>query len=160
MIKRGRQIGGFTFLELMFATVFLGTMVIAASSALGAAATAKTTRASQPLTAMDLAQEIHAATMLLPRSPGNGTPATAGDDVGILEDLDGAVFNPPLDAGLSDIPGMTRWSQEVDLAPLSLANPSNAAAVGADPSETLYALTVTIKQDGVVQGAYTWWLMP
>ncbi len=156
---------GFTFIELMLATLFLGTMLVAASSAIGSAAVTKEHGRTVPQTALDFAQEIHAASMLLPRAPGAGVAATSGAGVSILEDLDGAVFSPPIDAGRQAFAGSTRWTQRVALERVLVADPSTTAPVpdeevGEEEAPWIYVLIVTMELDGAPQGSYSWWIRP
>ncbi len=133
--------------------------MVAATSAIGSAAVSQTVRASEPLTAMDLAQEIHSAALLLSREIGDGVPATTGAEVRVLDDLDGAIFSPPIDASLENISAMAGWSQAVSLAPMDLNQPSLPAAADAGDAAFLQ-LTVTIRSGGEFAGTYTWWITP
>jgi len=144
---------------VLLAIMILGTMLVAASTALTGAVEAKAILVDEPVTALGLAREIHSLAEVLPRTPGDGLPATTGSDVLLLEDLDGATFSPPIDAETDSLPAATGWSQQVLIESVNLTAPQTIAA---DPSaaDTLLRLTVTVRQGARVVGTYVWWLNP
>lgn len=158
-MARAARTAAFTFVEILLATLVVGGMLLAASQAMGAAALSHQARLSGPLTALDLAQEVHAATMLLDRGPGLGRPASNPAEVTALLDLHGAAFRPAVDASLTPIPDAGRFTQEIALQRVLLSDPAVAASAP-DRTDALYTLTVTIREDGAVAGTYTWWISP
>jgi len=154
-----RAAAGFTFLEVLLATLVVGTMLVTATTALSAAVVTQDALVGEPITAWGLAREIHSLALVLPRTEGDGVPATTGSEVLLLEDLDGAEFSPPIGADTAAVAGTTGWSQEVLIASVNLADP---AVLAADPTadDTLLRLTVTVREGAGVRGTYVWWLNP
>jgi hypothetical protein len=154
-----RATAGLTFIEVLFATLIAGTMLVAATSALTGAVKAQAIMAGTPITAFSLAREIHSAAQTLSRTPGDGVPATTGAEVETLDDLDGASFSPPVSARLANITAATGWSQEVDLESVELERPNTPADASAG-SAALLRLTIIVREGGTVAGTYVWWLNP
>jgi hypothetical protein len=154
-----RAAAGFTFIEVLLATLVVGTMLVTATTALSTAVVAQDTLVGEPITAWGLAREIHSLALLLPRTAGDGLPAATGSDVLLLEDLDGADFSPPIGADKASLTGTTGWSQDVLIESVDLADPEVLAA---DPAadDTLLRLTVTVREGAEVRGTYVWWLNP
>ncbi|MHC5209537.1 MAG: hypothetical protein ACYTG2_02320 [Planctomycetota bacterium] len=146
-------------MEVLIATVLVGTALVAASAAFTGAVKTQDSLAGEPTTALALAREIHGLALLLPRDAGDGVPATLPSEVAVLDDLDGATFSPPVDAGLTVRSEATGWSQAVDIARVDLASPGTLA-VDADGDDALLRLTVTVKQGADVAGTYSWWINP
>lgn len=154
-----RATAGLSFIEILLATLVAGTMLVAATSALGGSVKAQQVMAGEPITAFGLAREIHSAAQVLSRNVGDGVAATVGSEVLTLDDLDGATFSPPISARLAALPACTGWSQEVHLEYVNLTTPGILAA---DPvgNAALRRLTVTVRQGAEVAGTYVWWLNP
>ncbi len=153
-----RAHAGFTFLEVLLATVILGTLLVAATTSLTGSVRAQDIMVGEPVTALGLAREIHSLSLVLPHTAGDGQPATTGSEVKLLEDLDGAKLSPPIDAAAQPLTSATGWSQEVTLEPVELAQPDRlAASAGA---ATLLRLTVVVREGGAVVGTYVWWINP
>jgi hypothetical protein len=150
---------GFSFVEVLVATVLVGTALVAATAALTGAVKTKDILAGEPTTALGLAREIHGLALLLPRTAGDGVPASVPSEVVVLDDLDGATFSPPIDAGLTVRSSATGWSQAIDIARVDLASPGTLV-VDDGGDDALLRLTVTIRQGAEVEGTYTWWLNP
>lgn len=116
---------GFTLLEVMLATVIVGTAVLAIVAA--QQAYHHENMVSQRMgTALLLANEVREMTLNLPmRDPitgkGKWGPESNEPTVAQYDDLDdfdgtggaGVVFSPPVDASRNDIPNMAGWSQAV-----------------------------------------------
>ncbi len=143
----------------MLATLIAGTMLVAATSALTESVTAAQVMADVPTTAFGLAREIHSAAQVLPRTVGDGVPATTGAEVITLDDLDGASFSPPISARLAAMTSVSAWSQEVHVEHVNLTTPGILAS---DPTSNaaLLRLTVTVREGEEVIGTYIWWLNP
>ena len=154
-----RAATGFSLIEILLATLVVGTVLAAATGAIGGAITARDTLAGEPVTAFGLAREIHNLALVLPRDTGDGVPAATGADIALLEDLDGADFSPPVSAARATLAHATGWSQEVALEAVNLAAPGSLAA-DADADAVLLRLTVVVREGADVRGSYTWWLNP
>jgi hypothetical protein len=139
--------------------MILGTMLVAATTALTGSVQAQAVLVGEPVTALGLAREIHSLAEVLPRTAGDGLPAATGADVALLEDLDGASFSPPIDAETDTIATASGWTQQVAIDSVDLSSPQSLAA---DPTSdaTLLRLTVTVRQGARVVGNYVWWLNP
>ena len=154
-----RASSGFSFVEILVATLIVGSALVAAMSSLTVAAQSQSALATGPTTALTLANEIHTLAVGLPRTEGDGSPAHAGGDVAVLDDLDGATFSPPIDARRGSLTSSTGWSQAVRIDPVALAAPT-AADDGRDSADTLLRLTVTVSQGADSAGTYSWWINP
>jgi hypothetical protein len=144
---------------VLLATLVAGTMLVTATSALSAAAETRDQIAGQPVAAWALAREIHSLALTLPHTTGDGQPAANGAGVALLEDLDGAVFSPPISAARATLTDAAGWSQVVAIDVVQLDDPQSLAP---DPTATatLLRLTVTVLQGRDSRGSYTWWLNP
>lgn len=154
-----RTSSGFSFVEVLLATLIVGSMLVAAMTSLSSAAQTHSALATSPTTALALANEIHTLALALPRAAGDGSPARAGGEVAVLDDLDGASFTPPIDARKGSLHASTGWSQAVSVDPVALAAPAvtDDALSGSD---TLLKLTVTVRQGSAAAGTYSWWINP
>lgn len=120
-----RSSGGFTLMEVMLATVIVGTAVLAIVSA--QQAYHQHNAWSQKVgTALLLANEVREMTMDLPQhDPISGDavwgPESNEPSVSQFDDLDdfdgtggvGVSFSPPIDAGMNEVPNLPGWSQVV-----------------------------------------------
>ena len=154
-----RAPAGFTFIEVLLATVILGTVLVAATTSLTGSVQAQDIMVGEPVAALGLAREIHSLALVLPRTAGDGVPATTGSEVLLLEDLDGAQFSPPIDAAKRTLASATGWSQQVLIEAVDLASPDQLAA-DATSAGALLRLTVTVREGAVVVGTYVWWINP
>jgi len=139
--------------------VIICSALVAATGSLGAATQTQNALATGPTTALMLANEIHTLALSLPRTPGDGTPAHAGAEVAVLDDLDGASFSPPIDARRGSLDASSAWTQSVRVDPVSLATPAEADE-SLRGTDSLLKLTVTVRQGGAIAGSYTWWIDP
>ena len=144
---------------MLLGTLVLGTMLVTATTALTSAAVAQDQLVTAPVTAWGLAREIHSLALLLPRDTGDGQPAANGAAVLLLEDLDGARFNPPIAADKRTLTHDSEWTQQIDLEPVELSDPDLPAA-DATASGTLLRLTVTVLEGPTARGSYVWWMNP
>ena len=154
-----RAPAGFTFAEVLLATLVAGTMLVTATSALTATARTQDQLVGEPVTAFSLAREMHSLALTLPHDTGDGAPASSGSGIALLEDLDGAVFSPPVGAGCGTLAHASGWTQVVAVDTVSLDDPTR---VSADPSAeaTLLRLSVTVLEGRTDHGTYVWWLNP
>jgi hypothetical protein len=154
-----RAASGFTFIEVLLGTLVLGTMLVTATTALTSAAVAQDELVTAPVTAYGLAREIHSLALVLPRDEGDGHPAVNGAGVELLEDLNGASFNPPIAADRRGLTHDSDWTQQVLIEAVDLADPEQPADVSM-PSATLLRLTVTVLEGRTARGSYVWWMNP
>lgn len=154
-----RAAAGLTFAEVLLATLVAGTMLVTATSALSTTVETHDQLAAEPVAAFALAREIHSLALTLPNTPGDGSPATTGAGVLLLEDLDGATFSPPINAAGAALSSSAGWTQVVAIDSVNLSSPTTLAA---DPtaSSTLLRLTVTVLEGRKTCGTYSWWLNP
>jgi prepilin-type N-terminal cleavage/methylation domain-containing protein len=157
----GGRTRGFTLLETALATVIVGVGVMATMQVM-AAGTMSNDAAGNMGTGVQLAHNVRELSLGLPFAdpvygmshwglePGE-TALTAND----LDDLDGAVFSPPINARRQVVPNMSDWKQTVRV---DSVDPS--AVTGAVPSGStaVYRVTVTISRSN--QNVYsTNWLI-
>ena len=154
-----RASSGFSFIEILVATLIVGSALVAAMSSLTAATQSQSALATGPTTALTLANEIHTLALGLPRTAGDGSPAHVGDDVAVLDDLDGASFSPPIDSRRGSLTSSTGWSQVVRVDPVALSAPT-VTDEDRSSSDTLLKLTVTVRQGADAAGTYSWWINP
>lgn len=154
-----RAAAGFSLLEVMLATLLLGLLMVAATTALGGAASAHQALVATPVESFALAREVHSLACVLPRDAGDGLPAASAAGVARLEDLDGATFSPPISAARASLTHASGWSQEIAIDAVDLADPT-AAAPDPDAPGVLLRLTVTVREGSSVRGTYTWWMTP
>ncbi|MBM3985588.1 MAG: prepilin-type N-terminal cleavage/methylation domain-containing protein [Planctomycetes bacterium] len=154
-----RAASGFSLVEVLLATLVVGTLLAAATGAIGGAVSARDTLSAEPVTAFGLAREVHSLALVLPRDAGDGLPAARGADVALLEDLDGATFSPPVSAARTALAHATGWSQEVTVEAVDLAAPGSLAA-DASAAAVLLRLTVVVREGADLRGTYVWWLNP
>ncbi len=150
---------GFTLMEVTLAAVVVGVALMAAFSALSSAAVVKAMHDDHPATAFVLATEIHCLALEVERGVWDGTPATNGAQVLVLEDLAGATFSPPINARRAVRTDLSDWKQEVALTQVALDDPSRASTVD-DGAAVLWRMDVTIKRLDVIRGQFTWWIHP
>jgi hypothetical protein len=114
-----RRGGGFTLAEVALTTVIVGTGILGLVE-LMAVCTRNNREASDSTTAMYLANNLQEAVAHLPFADPSGSatfgleeagqPAAVWDDV---DDFNGFVASPPLDAALYPIPALANFRQEV-----------------------------------------------
>jgi prepilin-type N-terminal cleavage/methylation domain-containing protein len=141
---------GFTLLETALATVIVGVGVLATMQVM-AAGTMSNDAAYGMSNGVQLAHNIRELSLGLPFAddvyPSHwglevGETAMTADD---LDDLDGAVFSPPINARRQVVPNMTGWSQKVRV---DSVDPSLVTAAVPSGSTAVSRVTVTIYQNG------------
>lgn len=142
----------------MLATLVVGSALVAAMTSLSTTARTQAVLATGPTTALTLANEIHTLALSLPRTAGDGSPARAGSEVAVLDDLDGAIFSPPIDARKAALTSSIGWTQTVDVEPIDLAGAGEDEEDAS--SSTLLKLTVAVRQGSAAAGTFTWWINP
>jgi hypothetical protein len=144
-----RSRGAFTLIETAVATVIVGLGTVA-MMALLAAGTTSNIATGELTTAVDLANNIHelSAQLSYPTTGTWGMPngETISDcfTTGNVSWLNGASFNPPIDATANAISGMSSWEEVVTV---NNVNPNNVAGLPLSPNATsnpLSSVTVTI----------------
>jgi hypothetical protein len=145
--------------EVLVATLVAGIALSAVATAIGQAAILKQTQDENPSQAIMLATTIHTLAMQLPRETWDGSPATSGATLETLGDLTGAVFSPPIDLKRATRTALAGWSQEVSLREVGIDDPTTDAAVSGE-TQTLWEVSVTIKQGSEIEGSYVWWVVP
>ena len=110
-------------------------------------------------TAETLMEHIRELTTTLPvTDPQSGT-TTFGPEEGSVadyddvDDFDGSVFSPPIDAGRSQISDLASYSQAITVENVSLNNLSNVVADGSTP---FYRVTVQILHNGTEVMSARW----
>ncbi|MHC4845907.1 MAG: type IV pilus modification PilV family protein [Planctomycetota bacterium] len=153
---------GLTLIEVLVAAFIVGSVLVSASWAMSQASSSKALLTEDSIEAALLAREIHELALRLPTDASGQPAAAAAADVVALDTLDGAVFSPPINAKPAVIATATGWSQTVAVSVYDLTDTSSAVAAkiaGATKDQnTLYKLSVTIKERGVDKGTWWWWL--
>ena len=161
---RRRATRGISFVEVVVAAGIVGMVFVTASWALTEVNITSHVKASDPPIAAALARDIHQLALTLPTQVTGAAAANTAGKVGNLETLDGARFNPPIDAMLGTHTELMGWSQDVDLQVydiLDLSAPVSGGLTDAPAhDESLIKLTVVVSQRGVPAGNYVWWLTP
>lgn len=155
--RHKRQRGG-TLAEVMLATLVVGTTLVATASSMSQSATVYAFFTDGPHEALMLAQEIHEASGLLPWEADVGAPATFGDDVTTLWDLDDQEYNPPRSAQYETVSSHPKWTQLAEVDFVSLDDPSQVVDPDVFGGETLVRLTVTISRLEEEMGSFEWWM--
>jgi len=154
---------GLSFLEVLIVSVIVGTVLVATSTAMGSSVRAKDALAGGPLEAGRLARDLHTIALALPDGEPTTVQARSYADLVVRQDLDGAVFSPPIDATGAQVASLPDWTQIARLERLDLtdlASPSDAPAGGADAWPALDRLTVTIFEHEREMARYETWIAP
>jgi hypothetical protein len=160
-----RRQAGFTFAEVLMATVIVGFAVISSSWALAGAVSTKHELKETPFTASQLAKEIYECAEAIPREPTGTVAVTSGGAVTALDNLIGATFSPPILADGSTLTEMADWTQTVDLEVYALDDLTTPTGEDAwlglsEHAERMFKLTVTIQKDGADVDSFHWWITP
>lgn len=138
---------GSTLIEVALAIVIVGVGAVGLMQ-LMAACTFQNRAASQTTSSVLLAQQIRELLVDLPLNDPTVGSTNFGDEAGEtlasfddVDDFDGQVFDPPIDASRANIAGMDGYSQAIRVDPISATNLRGAAL-----SKTTYtgAVRVTI----------------
>ena len=154
----GRRRTGFTLVEAAMVTVIIGVGVMAMLTLL-AAGTAANEDATQLTEAINLANNIHEITMGMPyydpQTPtvwNSKEPTVAEWDN--ITDLDGASFNPPIDARRNPIPEYAGWRQSVEVE--SVTHDKVTVTTPDTTTEPTARVTVTVRHRGRTVYATSW----
>ncbi|GJM22557.1 MAG: hypothetical protein DHS20C15_24720 [Planctomycetota bacterium] len=155
---RQRRQRGSTFLEVILATIVVGTTLVATTSSMSQSTQVYAFFADGPHEALMLAQEIREAAELLPWDAEPGAEATYGPDAVTLWDLDGASFKPPRSANYELVASHLKWTQDVSISFVDLENPNTVVDPASFEGETLVRLEVSIKRLSKEVDSFQWWL--
>lgn len=154
---------GFSLIEVLLVSILVGVLLVATTSAMSAASSAKLVLASGPLDAARLARDVHSIALGLPSGAPTTERAAGYHDLAVRQDLDGAVFSPPIDATGAEVAALAAWTQRVAFERLALSDlqtPSDAPLVAAGAWPALDRLTVTIVEGEVELGRFVFWMTP
>ncbi len=148
---------GFSLIEILISVVLVGlsiTALVLASNSLTMANGA----GADLSTAEFLAEQIRELTTLLPAadpdSPAHFGQETSGPSYNDVDDLDGAVFNPPISADKTVLSVFGGFSQQVIVQKV---NPSNLDQVVSDSSTSPFLrVTVMIVQNNKQISSSSW----
>ena len=157
-LDRRRRQRGSTFLEVILATLVVGTTLVATTTSMSQSTQVYAYFADGPHEALMLAQEIHEAAELLPWEAEPGADASYGPDVVTFWDLDGASFKPPRSANFELVASHLKWTQDVSISFVDLENPNTVVDPATFEGETLVRLEVSIKRLSKVIDTFEWWL--
>lgn len=142
---------GFTLIESAIVTVIIGVGVTAMLQLL-ASGTMTNGQASEVTVAINLAGHIREMTLGMafadPQTPTNWGVESGESSVSVyddLDDLDGKVFGPPLDARRVVLSNLTNWSQKITVQTVA---PDFITSVRPDGSEPMSRITVTVEHNG------------
>jgi prepilin-type N-terminal cleavage/methylation domain-containing protein len=149
---------GFTLIEVMIAAVLVALAITGLVGANRAFTMANGAGVDMTTTEF-LIEQIREMTAVLPTvDPQTGTGTfgheestlAAYDDV---DDFDGASFNPPIDAGRSQLADLSAYTQVVTVQNV---NASNFEQVVTDHSTTFYRVKVEICRNGHTLNSANW----
>lgn len=138
-------------METALATVIIGTGVVALL-ALFAAGSSSNARGAETATAVNLSNNIHELMLTLAFTDSSkhwgldsGETIYNCDDV---EDLDGAVFSPPVDSVRKPINELPGWSQSVSVKSVDSNNVTFQEPTSSSSTYPMARVTVTISRNG------------
>jgi prepilin-type N-terminal cleavage/methylation domain-containing protein len=153
-----RRRRGFTLIEAAMVTVIIGVGVMSMLQLL-AAGTAANEDAAELTIAINLANNIHEITLGMPyydpQTPtvwNSKEPTVAEWDN--ITDLDGATFNPPVDARRNPIPEYAGWRQSVEVE--SVTHDKVTVTTPDTTAEPTARVTVTVRHRGRTVYATSW----
>jgi Tfp pilus assembly protein PilV len=153
-----RRRAGFTLVEAAMVTVIIGVGVMSMLQLL-AAGTAANEDAAELTVAINLANNIHEIALGMPyydpQTPtvwNSKEPTVAEWDN--ITDLDGATFNPPVDARRNPIPEYAGWRQSVEVE--SVKNDKVTVTTPDTTAEPTARVTVTVRHRGRTVYVTSW----
>ena len=158
--ERIRKAGGFTLLEVLFASVLIG-LAIAALVATSGAFTMKNGFGADLSTAEFLIEEIReltaGLTVIDPQSGKDIFGVESGENAVAqyddVDDFDGQSFCPPVDLSGTPLPDFAAFTQQITVVNV---NPSNLDQVVSDHGSDLVRVTVTITKNGTPVSSASW----
>jgi prepilin-type N-terminal cleavage/methylation domain-containing protein len=159
-IMQGRQCRyGFTFIEVLIATLLVG-LAVAALLVANQAFTRTNDVGVDLSTAEFLTEEIRELMTLLPVVDPQTGSATFGPETGEtlagyddLDDFDGATFSPPINAGRYTLSEYATFSQRVTVENVSA---SNFEQVVSDHGSDFVRVTVNVYQNAQRVASTSW----
>ncbi len=154
------QSGGFTLLEVMFASMLIG-LAIAALAVTSSAYTIVNGAGIDLSTAEFLVEEIRELTAPLPAVDPAGVSGTCGPDAGEstlalfddVDDFDGQTISPPIDVDRTAMTEFAAFSQQITVQNITASNLTQTVA---DHSTDLYRITVTITKNNSPITSTSW----
>jgi prepilin-type N-terminal cleavage/methylation domain-containing protein len=149
---------GFTLLEVSLALVVISVGVTSVVQLL-ASGTFSNIDSNDTNTAINLANNIHELTFNLhftsPTNPGHWGPETGEtlatyDD---MDDFDGQVFSPPIDARRQTLNMFAGWSQTVSVQSV---DPNMLTLVVPQATSPVERITVTVKRGSTIVYVESW----
>jgi len=137
---------GFTLIEVLMVIILIGLGVVSLVAA-SSSFTKANGAGSQITTAEFLVEQIKELTIMLPvidpqtETAVHGPEEASLADYDDLDDLDGAVFSPPISAGRENLSDLAGFSQRVTVENVSA---SNFEQVVGDHSSFFVRVTVTV----------------
>ena len=158
-MKVGRYQYGFTFIEVLMATILVG-LAIASLMVANRAFTNANDVGTDLSTAEFLLEQIKELTALLPVVDPQTDITTFGPETGEtllsyddLDDFDGASFSPPIGADRSSLTDYGTFSQQVIVENVSA---SNFEQVVGDHSSYFVRVTVSVYQNSQLVTSASW----
>ncbi len=149
---------GFTLVEILVAVVIIGLAIASLVGSAGYFSYASSVGVDM-VTAEFLITELRVATSHLPvRDPQTGTEHFGLEEGSLdfyddVDDFDGAVFSPPVDAALSSLSLLSRFTQVVTVENVSVSDfQSPVAEHGSD----FVRITVRVLADGCDVSSSSW----
>jgi prepilin-type N-terminal cleavage/methylation domain-containing protein len=137
---------GFSLIEILFATILIGLAITALLTS-SATLTIANGAGTDLTTAEFFIEQIRELTMLLPViDPQTGTTVFGPEEASLagyddLDDFDGAIFSPPIDANRNVLNDFAAFSQRITVENV---NPANFNQVMSDHSTRFVRLTVKV----------------
>lgn len=158
-MRISKNTDGFTLIEVMIAIILVGLAIASLVGANGAFSQANGA-GTELSTAEFLLEQVKELTATLEViDPISGTtnfgPET-GETISTyndLDDLDGAEFSPPIDAGRNTLSNFSSFSQQVTVENV---NPSDFDQVETDHSTNFVRVTVKVSQNSVEVCSASW----
>jgi prepilin-type N-terminal cleavage/methylation domain-containing protein len=157
-MKAARHPKGFTLIEVLIATVLVG-LAIAALLLASQSFTMANASGADLSTAEFLIEQIREMAALLPViDPETGTATFGAEEAGLaayddLDDFDGAIFSPPINAGRAVLNNFAAFSQQVTVENV---NAGNFEQVVADHSSSFVRVTVSVRLNGKEISSVSW----
>ena len=153
---------GLTLFETMLATIIVGLSVLAIVRLI-TAIHQQNFYAQKTTTALMLANNLRELMAGMPfTDPANGvhlgplSGMTTVAQYASVEDFNGLVCNPPIDANRQTIASLPNWRQQVTVTHVSPSNYSLADSLPTDQACVLDRVTVTVSYNATPANAATW----
>lgn len=149
---------GFTLIEVLIATILIGLSIAALLVANGSFTMANAVGADLSTAEFLVEQIRELTTVLAVVDPETKTDTFGPEEAGIatyddLDDLDGAVFSPPINAHRAAMNEFATYSQQIIVENL---NPSDFNQVVADHASPFVRITVRVLHSGAESSSASW----